>query len=64
VVLGVLGFVALATAAAATLTVRVARQVVTPPKNREEDIRVLDVTATTVTLTATQDTLLPGRYGL
>jgi pimeloyl-ACP methyl ester carboxylesterase len=44
--------------------VRVARQVVTPPRHREEDIRVLDVTATTVTLTATRDSLLPGRYGL
>jgi pimeloyl-ACP methyl ester carboxylesterase len=51
-------------AAAATLTVRVARQVVTPPKYRDEDIRVLDVTETTVTLTATPDSVLPGRYGL
>jgi alpha-beta hydrolase superfamily lysophospholipase len=44
--------------------VRVARQVVTPPRYREEDIRVVDVTETTITITATKDSVLPGRYGL
>jgi pimeloyl-ACP methyl ester carboxylesterase len=44
--------------------VRVARQVVTPPKSREEDIRVISVTENTITLTVTKDSLLPGRYGL
>ena len=37
---------------------------VTPPRRREEDIRVIAVTADTVTLSATKDSLLPGRYGL
>jgi alpha-beta hydrolase superfamily lysophospholipase len=60
----VAGAVALASLAAAALTVSVARQVVTPPRRREEDIRVLAVGDATVTLSATKDSLLPGRYGL
>jgi alpha-beta hydrolase superfamily lysophospholipase len=58
------GTLALASLAAAAITVKVARQVVTPPRRREEDIRVLAVTDDTVTLSATKDSLLPGRYGL
>jgi len=64
VALGVVGVATLASVAAAALTVRVARQVVTPPKSREEDIRVIGVGENTITLTATKDSLLPGRYGL
>jgi pimeloyl-ACP methyl ester carboxylesterase len=44
--------------------VRVARQVVTPPRYKEEDLRVVEVTDSTITLTATKDSVLPGRYGL
>jgi len=64
VALGVVGAATLASVAAAALTVRVARKVVTPPKSREEDIRVISVSESTITLTATKDSLLPGRYGL
>jgi pimeloyl-ACP methyl ester carboxylesterase len=62
--LGVVGAAALASVAAAALTVKVARQVVTPPRKKEEDLRVLAVTQFTITVTATKDSLLPGRYGL
>jgi hypothetical protein len=48
----------------ATLTVYVARRVVTPSKTRVEDLRILGSTETTITLSKTLDTLLPGRYGL
>jgi uncharacterized protein len=62
-----LGFVGLATAAsitAAVVSVIVARSVITPPRTREEDIAVLDATATTVTLSRTLDSLTPGLYSL
>ena len=61
---GVVGAAALASLAAAALTVRVARKVVTPPTAREEDITVIAVAESTIALTATKDSLLPGRYGL
>jgi pimeloyl-ACP methyl ester carboxylesterase len=64
VALGVVGIATLSSVVAAALTVRVARQVVTPPRSREEDIRVIAVADKTITLTATKDSLLPGRYGL
>lgn len=50
--------------AAATLASVVARRVITPPRRREEDLQILGHTATTITLSATTDTLTPGRYGL
>jgi len=52
-------------AGAAALTLFVARTVVTPPKRREENIRVLSVDpdAATVTLSSTPDSRLPGDYG-
>ncbi|HEX4444035.1 MAG TPA: alpha/beta fold hydrolase [Galbitalea sp.] len=49
---------------AASLTVYVARRVVTPSKTRVEDLRILGSTETTITLSKSLDTLLPGRYGL
>jgi pimeloyl-ACP methyl ester carboxylesterase len=61
---GIVGAAALASLAAAALTVRVARKVVTPPTAREEDITVISVAESTIALTATKDSLLPGRYGL
>ncbi len=51
-------------AALGSLSVYVARRVITPSKTRLEDLRVLRCTDTTVTLSKTLDTLLPGRYGL
>src|ERR1700712_4739164 len=51
-------------AALGTLSVYVARRVIIPTKTRREDLRILGCTATTVTLSKTLDTLLPGQYGL
>lgn len=48
----------------AVVTVAVARKVVTPPRVREQDLRILAVDADTVTLSATKDTLTPGEYSL
>jgi pimeloyl-ACP methyl ester carboxylesterase len=55
--------VATAVGAAAVASV-VARKVITPPRKREYDIRVLGYTDSTITLSATADTLTKGRYGL
>jgi dienelactone hydrolase len=50
--------------ALAGLSVYVARKVIIPSKTRREDLRVLGCTDTTVLLSKTLDTLLPGQYGL
>ncbi|NEM90253.1 alpha/beta hydrolase family protein [Galbitalea soli] len=58
-----LGAVALVgTVAAAAFSVAVARRVVTPSKRRVEDIRIIGVTETTITLASTPDSRLPGTY--
>jgi len=49
---------------AAALSVHVARKVVAVPRKREEDIRVLAITESTITVSSTEDTRTPGRYGL
>lgn len=59
-----LGVALSAVATAAAIAVYFARTVVTPPRKREEDVRVLDTTATTVTLSSTPDTRAPGQYSL
>lgn len=60
-----LGAVALsAVGAAAAVTVYFARTVVTPPRRRAEDLRILAVTESTVTLSAAEDSLTPGEYSL
>jgi uncharacterized protein len=51
-------------AALGTLSVYVARRVIIPSKTRREDLRILGCTDSTVTLSKTLDTLLPGQYGL
>ena len=63
-VAGVVGLVVAGTVAAAALASVVARRVITPPRVREEDIRILAFDETTITLSATTDTLTRGRYGL
>ena len=66
-VIAAIAFVGIALSAIATaaaIAVYFARTVVTPPRRREEDVRVLDVTATTVTLSSTPDTRTPGEYSL
>jgi pimeloyl-ACP methyl ester carboxylesterase len=62
IVVGALAVVGLA--GVASLAVYIARKVVTPVKTRVEDLRILGFTDTTITLSKTLDTLLPGRYGL
>jgi uncharacterized protein len=62
ITLGATAFVALA--ALGALSVYVARRLIIPSKTRREDLRVLGCTDTTVTLSKTLDTVLPGRYGL
>ncbi|MBG6108030.1 alpha/beta fold hydrolase [Frigoribacterium sp. CG_9.8] len=49
----------------AAVTLQVARSVVTPPKRRPEDTRILavDGAGETITLIATADARLPGEYG-
>ncbi len=60
-----LGVVAAVTVtAAAALSVVMARKVVVVPRRREEEIRVLGATASTITLSLHDDTIVPGRYGL
>ncbi|HEY1529617.1 MAG TPA: alpha/beta fold hydrolase [Galbitalea sp.] len=51
-------------AALGSLSVYVARKVIIPSKTRREDLRILGHTDTTVLLSKTLDTLLPGQYGL
>jgi dienelactone hydrolase len=51
-------------AALGSLSVYVARKVIIPSKTRREDLRILGSTETTVILSKTLDTLLPGQYGL
>ena len=56
--------VVVAIAATAATAVTMARRVVTPVRDRPEDIRVLSVAPGAVELSRTADTVLPGRYGL
>jgi len=64
ITLGVVGLAAVASIASAALAVVVARSVVTPPRTRDEDIRILGSTETSVTLSRTLDSLTPGQYSL
>jgi uncharacterized protein len=61
---GVVGLGIAGAIAAATLASVVARRVITPPRRREEDIRILAHSESTVTLSLTADTATSGRYGL
>ncbi len=56
----------MATLAGLLVSVRVARNVVTPPRHRVYDIAILTVNpdASTVRLARTADTVVPGRYSL
>lgn len=53
-------------AAAAVVTAVFSRSVLTPPRRPTRDVRILatDIREKTVTLSATADSLLPGRYSL
>ncbi len=50
--------------ALASLSVYVARKVITPSKSRIEDLRIFASSETTVTISITLDTLAPGEYSL
>ena len=52
------------TVAAASISVYFARTVLTPPRKRPEDVRILRSDATTITLAPSIDALTPGRYSL
>lgn len=60
------GLGAAAALSAIALALRVARNVVTPPRERVEDIAILDVDpdAGTIRLGRTPDSVVPGRYSL
>jgi len=60
--IGVGALVAAGAIASAAITVYFARTVITPPKKRAEDVAILGHSATTITLSATIDSLTPGRY--
>jgi len=62
--LGVTGLVVITAAAAATIAIVFARAIVTPPRSRAQDVGILAVDDATVTLSATIDSLTPGRYSL
>jgi len=57
---------AMSGAITALVALRAARLVVTPPRNRTDDVPILEVDAQarTVTLGRTADSATPGRYGL
>ena len=56
------GLLALGAIALGSLSVFVARKVITPSKKRIEDIRIIASTPTSITLSPTLDSLLPGTY--
>ncbi len=60
--IGAGGIVALGALAAGIATVIFARTVVTPPTKRVEDVQILANDASTITLSATLDSMTPGRY--
>lgn len=62
-VVGAIGVAAAGTMAVAALASHVARVVITPPRRRAEEILVLGVTSSTITLSANDDTRARGRYG-
>jgi alpha-beta hydrolase superfamily lysophospholipase len=60
--IGVGGLVAVAAVTTAVLTVVFARTVITPPRRRAEDVQVLAWDDDSITLSATLDSMTPGRY--
>jgi pimeloyl-ACP methyl ester carboxylesterase len=62
-VMGAVGVAIAGTVAVAALASYVARVVITPPRKRAEEIRVLGYTSSTITLSVNDDTSARGRYG-
>ena len=50
--------------AAGAVAVTMARRIVTPPVNRDEDLPILSVSDATITLSVSEDSLTPGQYSL
>jgi uncharacterized protein len=63
-VIGAGALVAGAAITAGVIAVIFARTVITPPTKRDEDVQILAVHADTITLSATLDSMTPGRYSL
>jgi len=64
IAIGAGGLIALGAIASAAVAVIFARTVLTPPTKRAQDVRIRAVDDSTVTLSATIDSMTPGRYGL
>jgi uncharacterized protein len=64
VAIGVGALIALGAVASAAVSVIFARTVLTPPTKRAQDVRIRAADDSTVTLSATIDSMTPGRYGL
>jgi alpha-beta hydrolase superfamily lysophospholipase len=62
--IGVGALVAGAAITAGVIAVVFARTVITPPKRRDEDVHILAFDADTITVSATLDSMTPGRYSL
>ena len=62
--IGVGALIAGAAITAAVIAVIFARTVITPPKSRNEDVCILAFDTDTITLSATLDSMTPGRYSL
>ena len=62
--LGVAGATLATSLAAGAVAVTMARRIVTPPVDRDEDLRILAVSDATITLSPTEDSLTPGQYSL
>lgn len=64
VAIGVGGLAVVGIVAAAAVALIFARTVVTPPTKRAQDVRILGLAEGVITLSATIDSMTPGRYGL
>jgi len=62
--IGVGGLLAAAAITGSVIAVVFARTVVTPPRRREEDVHILAHNDSTITLSATLDSMTPGQYSL
>jgi uncharacterized protein len=62
--IGVAALAATATLAAGFVAVETARRLITPPRDRDEDIRIFSVGDSSVTLSVTEESVTPGQYSL
>ncbi|CAN5309513.1 alpha/beta fold hydrolase [soil metagenome] len=62
--IGVATFAVTTTLAAGFVAVQMARRVITPPTDREQDIRIYSVGDSSITLSVTEESVTPGQYSL